>query len=135
MADIIELATAYWRLNKWVGECGCTKKLPAFSSLRIIREFLDSEGVSVLDMTGTIYDSGFSVDIIHVEAPEILSEKPVIMEMLMPLIIKKGTVVQNGQAVLSNTYSPKKKKRSPRKTDKLSQTEKPAKASSKKKVQ
>lgn len=121
MADMIELAIAYWRLSKWIDECDSSRKLPAQSSLRIISEFLCSQGISITDMTGTKYDPGFCIEIIHIEKPDLRTDTPLITEMLCPIIMKNGTVVRTGQAVLSNSYLQKKARSRTRKSEKASE--------------
>lgn len=67
MNNIIDLAIAYWRLEKWVAAAPVERKMAAESSLRIFQEFLDENKLKVIDLTGQPYDQGLSVEIMYYE--------------------------------------------------------------------
>lgn len=142
MTDLKELAVAYWRLKKWVDERSTEKKLAAESSLRIMEEYLTSNGISVVDLTNQIYDAGLAAEIIFCENPEVPCENPVITETLRPIILQNNAVALNGQIVISQPLivSESKPKKAGRKPSAKSAAKKepapkkPRKSSSKKKA-
>lgn len=103
MGKIIDLSIAYWRLNKWVESAPIERKIAAENSLRTIKSYLDENNITVVDLTGQPYDPGLSVDIVYNENEDSSSENNLLVsEMMSPIIIQDGTVIQFGQVVVSN---------------------------------
>jgi hypothetical protein len=67
-------------------------------SLRKIKGALEELGISYLDLTGKVYDSGMSLDVIDVEGEE--GEALVIKEMMAPIILLNGSIIAWGEAIL-----------------------------------
>ncbi len=104
MDNIIELAIAYWRLEKWVANAPVEKKMAANSSLRTMKRFLDSNGVEIKDLTGQSFDYGMNLEVIHNDLPQgIDDQKAIISEMVKPMILQNGIVVSRGQVVIGLT--------------------------------
>lgn len=102
MNKIIDLSIAYWRLEKWVCAVSVERKMAAESSLRTIKEFLDENKVTVIDLTGQPYDQGLSVEVMYYEDEDSEDDKtPVITEMMSPIIIQDGSVIKFGQVVIA----------------------------------
>ena len=102
MNKIIDLSIAYWRLEKWVCAVSVERKMAAESSLRTIKEFLDENKVTVIDLTGQPYDQGLSVEVMYYEDEDSEDDKtPVITEMMSPIIIQDGNVIKFGQVVIA----------------------------------
>ena len=101
MENIIELAIAYWRLDKWVANAPVEKKMAANSSLRIMKRYLDSKGIEIKDLTGQSFDYGMNLEVIHSDMPQGEDDrKAIISEMIKPMILQNGVVVSRGQVII-----------------------------------
>lgn len=104
MADIKELAISYWRMEKWLNNTNVERKMAASSALRSIKKYLDSNGIEVVDLTGQKFDSGLAVDVINNDIPEGENEETaLISEMIKPIIMQNGAVIQFGQVSIGLT--------------------------------
>ena len=104
MADIKELAISYWRMDKWLNNANVERKMAASSALRSIKKYLDSNGIEVLDLTDQKFDSGLAVDVINNDIPEGTQEDcALISEMIKPIIMQNGSVIQFGQVSIGLT--------------------------------
>lgn len=102
MNNIIDLAIAYWRLEKWVAAAPVERKMAAESSLRTFQEFLNENKLKVIDLTGQPYDQGLSVEVMYYEDEDSDDDKtPTITEMMSPIIIQDGNVIKFGQIVIA----------------------------------
>lgn len=102
--DLKDLAISYWRMERWVNNINAERKMAANSALRTIKKYLDSNGIEILDLLGNTYDPGMAVDVINNDVPDGVDEsKIVISEMIKPVIIKDGTVIQFGQVSIGLT--------------------------------
>ena len=100
--NVKDIATAYWRLQKWVSSVRVERKLAAESSLRALKDFLSENEIEVIDLTGELYDPGLSVEIIHSENKGASNgDKLTIIEMIRPIILHKGSVIEFGQVVIA----------------------------------
>ena len=98
MPDIKELAVSYWRMDKWLKNVNVERKMAATSSLRAIKRFLDSNDVAIMDLTGEKFDAGLAVDVVNNDVPNGADEsKVIISEMIRPVVIQNGEVIQLGQ--------------------------------------
>ncbi len=103
-ADIKELAISYWRMEKWLNNTNVERKMAASSALRTVKRYLDSNNIEVLDLLGQHFDSGLAVDVINNDVPEGTDDsKVIITEMLKPIIMQDGAVVQFGQVSIGLT--------------------------------
>ena len=94
MNNIIDLAVAYWRLEKWVANATVEKKMAANSSLRTMKRFLDANGIEIRDLTGQAFDYGMNLKVIHSDMPENdPTAKPIISEMIKPMVLQNGSVI------------------------------------------
>lgn len=104
MADIKELAISYWRMDKWLNNANVERKMAASSALRSIKKYLDANGVEVVDLTGQKFDSGLAVDVINNDIPEGSDDSnALISEMIKPIIMQNGSVIQFGQVSIGLT--------------------------------
>lgn len=100
--NIKEAAVAFWRLQKWVSSVDVDRKIAAESSLRTLKDFLKENEVDVIDLTGKLYDPGLSVEVMYFEDEDTESENiPTIVEMMRPIILQNGNVVEFGQVVIA----------------------------------
>jgi len=100
--NLKEAAIAYWRLQKWVSSVDVDRKIAAESSLRTLKDFLKENDVEVIDLSGKQYDPGLSVEVLFFEDEDTDSENiPTIVEMIQPIIIQKGSVIEFGQVVIA----------------------------------
>ncbi len=119
MSDIKSLAVAKWRLEKWLDKADIDKKLPAESSIRVISEYLEEQGIKIIDPSGQEYDTGLAVDVVCVEDTESKSRKPsVITEVMAPIVLENDEVISRGQVVISKPYTVRKKPVKPKPTAK-----------------
>lgn len=96
-----DLALACWRLEEWVDEVNVERKTKALSSLRQIKRYLSENGIEFFDYLGQKYDSGWSIDVLGIEAdPNIPEEELIVVETLVPLIVENGEVIKFGQVIL-----------------------------------
>lgn len=110
MSDIKSLAVAKWRLEKWLDKANVDKKLPAESSIRVISEYLEGQGIKIIDPLEQEYDTGLAVDVVCVENSKSKSRKPsIITEVMAPIVIEHDEVISRGQVVISKLYTVKKK--------------------------
>ena len=99
--DIGDVALAYWRLEKWVGEVNVERKTAATSSLRQLKRFLDENGIEMRDYLGHPYDSGYAIDVIgRTTEKDIPEERLIVSETLAPLILENNEVLKYGQVML-----------------------------------
>ena len=119
MSDIKSLAVAKWRLEKWLDKADIDKKLPAESSIRVISEYLEEQGIKIIDPSGQEYDTGLAVDVVCVEDTESKSRKPsVITQVMAPIVLENDEVISRGQVVISKPYTVRKKPVKPKPTAK-----------------
>jgi hypothetical protein len=109
MEKINEVAIAYWKLEKWIKSANVDKKAAAESSLRSIKRFLDGNSIEIDDLTGDTYDSGLAVEIVFREDDDGSPYDGIakITEMVKPIILHKGSVIQFGQAIIGNNINNK----------------------------
>ena len=99
--NIGDVALAYWRLEKWVNDINVERKTAATSSLRIIKKYLDDNGIVLKDYIGHKYDAGFAIDVIGITTESSIPEEElVVSETLIPLILENGEVLKYGQVML-----------------------------------
>ena len=103
MDTVKELAVAAWRLEKWIGNVQVERKVAAKSSLRAIKKYLSDKNIEVLDLTGSPFDPGLAVSVINNESDENDETKLIISEMVKPIILENGSVIQFGQVVLGTS--------------------------------
>lgn len=115
--DLSELAVATWRLEKWISAVEVERKMAAKSSLRAIKGFLEKCSVEYHDITGSQFDYGLAVSVINNESDEQDEEKLIISEMVKPIILFQGTVIQHGQVILGKKADAPEETVSPDKTD------------------
>jgi len=104
MVDLERLAIAHWKLKKWISNKEFSKIMVAENALNQINQFLQSQGIEVIDLTGKPYDSGYSVDIVSdAEDCEIIHDNDfVITDMTKPIILKDGVLKVQGEAKIDH---------------------------------
>ena len=108
MADITEIAIASWRLEKWLNNVNVERKMAAKSALRAINKYLQENNIEVLDLVGNKFDTGLAVSVVNNESEEKDEEKLTIIEMVKPIILQNGSVIQYGQVVLGDKVKEEK---------------------------
>jgi hypothetical protein len=102
MADLIEIAVASWRLEKWLSTVNVERKMAAKSSLRTFNAYLKENNIEIMDITGSKFDSGLAVSVVNNESDETDEEKLIIAEMVKPIVLENGSVIQYGQVILGD---------------------------------
>lgn len=101
-ADIRELATAAWRLEKWLDNLNAERKMAAKSALRSIKKYIAACNVEVKDPIGSKFDPGLAVEVVNNEAPEIAEEDLIIVETLAPYIYVEGELAQYARVIIGS---------------------------------
>lgn len=114
MVEISELATAVWRLGKWLNSIETDRKMAAKSSLRVLKRYLEEKEIEIIDLTGSKFDEGLAVSVVNNEAEEDATDL-VILETVKPIILCSGAVIQYGQVIIGK---PVAEEESIEKTDK-----------------
>ena len=103
MADIKELAIAAWRLEKWIDSINVEKKMAGKSALRSIKKYLEEAEITTEDWTGQKFDTGLAVIVINNEDEDCDDEDLIIVEMVRPVILEKGSVIEFGRVIIGST--------------------------------
>lgn len=101
-ADVRELATAAWRLEKWLDNLNAERKMAAKSALRSIKKYIAACNVEVKDPIGSKFDPGLAVEVVNNEAPEIAEEDLIIVETLAPYIYIEGELAQYARVIIGS---------------------------------
>ena len=100
-ADIKDLAVATWRLEKWVDNLNCDRKMAAKSALRSIKKFLTASGVEIRDPLGSKFDPGLAVEVVNNEAEDTGNEEDlIIIETLSPYLYQNGELIQHARVII-----------------------------------
>ena len=94
---LIELVIEFWRHEK------ANQKNDNIRTRRLknqIKKLIKFANIKVFDLEGEKYDPGLALEVIHYRKDDNKAEK-VIEEMISPIIIFNGNVVNYGQVVLS----------------------------------
>ena len=99
---IATIALEIWRLWRTVENKETqTNSVNLRYSIRKMKEALEIQGCSFIDLTGEVYDAGMAVDIIDTEG-----EKKdgviylIIKEMVAPIILFRNVLLTHGQVIL-----------------------------------
>ena len=101
-ADIRELATATWRLEKWLDNLNAERKMAAKSALRNIKKYISACNVEVKDPLGSKFDPGLAVEVVNNESPEIPEEELIIIETLAPYVYQDGELIQYARVIIGS---------------------------------
>ena len=121
---ISEVAVAWWRIDKWLENTDVERKMAVKSSLRTIKSFLHDNDIEVIDLTGQVYENGLAVEVLN-DIDSIPDENAIIKEMISPIILQSGSVIEFGKVFLTEQK---------RDTEKLNNKENLSKPQKKKKV-
>ena len=110
-ADIKELAVATWRLEKWVDNLNCERKMAAKSALRSIKKYLTVSGIEIRDPMGSKFDPGLAVEVVNNESEDADNEDDlIIIETLSPYLYQNGefrviigTEIKENQGTIAGT--------------------------------
>lgn len=102
-ADIIELAVAAWRLEKWLDNLNADRKMAAKSALRNIKKYISACGIEVKDPIGAMFDPGLAIEVVNNESEEAPEETLIITETLSPYIYHEGKLVQHARVIIGTT--------------------------------
>jgi hypothetical protein len=137
MSDINRVVIAHWKLKKWLDSRNFSKIVAAENALNQIDIFIKKQQIEVIDLTGSRYDLGLSVDVLSsdTDLSEFDHKKFYIMEMTKPIIMSNGSLSAYGEVRLTtkepedispvieqsknNTYNHEKKIESPEINDSL----------------
>lgn len=100
MTELSDIAIATWRLERWINNSNVEKKLAVKSIIRTFNKYLMEQNLEIIDLTGNKFDSGLSVNVISNESNENDEGKLIVKEMVRPIILQEGAVVQYGQVIL-----------------------------------
>ena len=98
--DIRELATATWRLEKWLDNLNAERKMAAKSALRNIKKYISGCNVEVKDPLGSKFDPGLAVEVVNNESPETPDEELIIIETLAPYVYQDGELIQYARVII-----------------------------------
>lgn len=101
-ADIRELATATWRLEKWLENLNAERKMAAKSALRNIKKYISACNVEVKDPLGSKFDPGLAVEVVNNESPETPEEELIIIETLAPYVYQDGELIQYARVIIGS---------------------------------
>ena len=101
-ADIRELATATWRLEKWLDNLNAERKMAAKSALRNIKKYISACNVEVKDPLGSKFDPGLAVEVVNNESPETPEEELIIIETLAPYVYQDGELIQYARVIIGS---------------------------------
>ena len=135
--DIRELATATWRLEKWLDNLNAERKMAAKSALRNIKKYISGCNVEVKDPLGSKFDPGLAVEVVNNESPETPEEELIIIETLAPYVYQDGELIQYARVIIGTEIKEAKqnneiKEEIPIETEKKPSTSKNNKGSKKK---
>lgn len=102
--SVVKLATSVWKLDRALTkEYGDNQDIPLRLRVPIldIQKLVEDVGIEIIDLSGRPYDRGFAVEV-KAYAPNVTkdTENLVIIEMLSPVIMLNGSLVQAGEVVL-----------------------------------
>lgn len=99
-ADIRELATAAWRLEKWLESLQTERKMAGKSALRSIQKYLAACGVEIRDPVGARFDPGLAVEVVNNEAEGAPEASLVITQTLTPYVYQNGELIQHARVII-----------------------------------
>lgn len=96
------LALEIWRLWRMVeSRQDQPHALPLRYSIRKIKQVLEAQGTSFIDLTGEMYDAGMAVDVIDTEGEKTDEQETLmIKEMIAPIILLNEELLSHGQVIL-----------------------------------
>jgi len=102
---IATLALEIWRLWRTVeNKESHANSVNLRYSIRKMKEALEVQGCSFIDLTGEIYDAGMAVDIIETEGERKDGVTDLIIkEMVAPIILFGGVLLTHGQVILERS--------------------------------
>jgi hypothetical protein len=96
------LAIEVWRLWRMIE--GYQEQSYALSlrySIKKMKQILEGQGFSFIDLVGQTYDAGMAVDVIDSEYEKKDEQmKLVVKEMIAPIVLFNGQLMSHGQVVL-----------------------------------
>ncbi|MEE3491541.1 hypothetical protein [Ruminococcus sp.] len=98
--DINELAIAAWRLEKWLDNLNCDRKMAAKSALRNIKKYITASKVEVIDPIGSKFDPGLAVDVVNNESEDADENELIIIETLSPYIYQNGNLNRRARVII-----------------------------------
>lgn len=102
-ADVIDLAVAAWRLEKWLDNLNADRKMAAKSALRSIKKYIAACGIEVKDPLGARFDPGLAIEVVNNESEGAPGETLIITETLSPYIYQEGRLVQHAKVIIGTT--------------------------------
>lgn len=99
---MVPLALEIWRLWRMVeSRQDQPYALPLRYSIRKMRQVLEAQGASFIDLTGEMYDAGMAVDVIDTEGEKADEQMNLmIKEMIAPIILFNDVLLSHGQVIL-----------------------------------
>ena len=100
--NIIELAIAAWRLEKWLDNLQYERKMAAKSALRTIKKYIADSHADVVDPIGSKFDPGLSIEVISNESECFDEENLIVIETITPYVYFEGALVQSARVIIGD---------------------------------
>ncbi|MEA2067470.1 MAG: hypothetical protein U9O65_10360 [Thermotogota bacterium] len=98
---VITLAIETWRLWQMMKRVkNKANSVGLRYSVRKMKDALEAQGCSFIDITGQRYDEGMAVDIIDIEGENKDNAVKLVKEMMAPIILFKNELLIYGQVIL-----------------------------------
>jgi len=98
---VITLALETWRLWQMMKKVkDKASSVGLRYSVRKMKNALEAQGCSFIDITGQIYDEGMAVDVIDIEGENKDNAVRLVKEMMTPIILFKNKLLIYGQVIL-----------------------------------
>jgi hypothetical protein len=99
--DFIKFAIEVWRLRNCIEPIQDKKFTIIRHSVLNIFSLLEKEGISFVELKNQIYDAGMAVEVIDIEEnPQRLKGGNVIKEVIEPLILWNGQLLNQGRVII-----------------------------------
>ena len=100
--NVKDLATAVWRLEKWIDSLVVERKMAGVSALRSIKKYLESQEVTIVDPVGNKFDPGLAIEVVNNESDSEDEENLIIIETLTPNIYQEGKLIQHARVIIGD---------------------------------
>jgi hypothetical protein len=99
--DFIKFAIEVWRLRNCIEPIQEKKFSIIRHSILNIFSLLEKEGISFVELKNQTYDAGMALEVIDIEEnPQRLKGLNIIKEVIEPLILLNGQIINHGRVIL-----------------------------------
>ena len=105
LADMIQLATEYWRLSTWLSRSAESQPsaAPARHALRKLEQFLTAHSIEARSLDGAPFDPGLAARVIDtIDDPSLPPGTARVEETLTPMVLWRGQVIRPAEIVTRN---------------------------------